>query len=132
MRIPDWPVGGCGGALDYAFIPRRELGRTSDRRMLARGCVHDPRSERPRGRRLSRLPAASGRRMVAASDKGGRATRIRADLVTAWEPRDRGSHWAALDERPGIPCDSGCSDQGLAAGIVYGCEPSFPGHLQGG
>ena len=39
---------------------------------------------------------------------------------------------ATLDERPGIPRDSGCSDQGRATCIVHGCEPSFPGHLQGG
>ena len=32
---------------------------------------------------------------------------------------------AALDERPGIPRDSGCSDQGRAAGIVYRCESCF-------
>ena len=63
-------------------------GRTSDRRVLARGSVHDPRSERPRGRRLSRLPPASGHRLVAASDRRGSATRIRADLVTAREPLD--------------------------------------------
>ena len=41
---------------------------------------------------LSRLPSTFGRRMVTASDRRGSATRIRADLVTAWEPRDRGAH----------------------------------------
>ena len=30
---------------------------------------------------------------------------------------------------PDIPRDSGCSDQGRAACIVYGCEPCFPCHL---
>ena len=38
-------------ALDDAVVPRRDDRRTSDRRVLAHGCVHDPRSERPRGRR---------------------------------------------------------------------------------
>ena len=37
----------------------------------------NPRSERPRSRRLSRLPRTSGRRVVAASDRRGRATGIR-------------------------------------------------------
>ncbi len=88
MRVPDWRTGGRGGTLDYAFIPRRKYGRASDRRVFARGSIHDSRSERPRGRRLSRLPPTFGRRMVAASDRRGSATRIRADLVTAREPCD--------------------------------------------
>jgi len=28
MRVPDWPVGGCGGTLGCAFIPRRKYGGT--------------------------------------------------------------------------------------------------------
>ena len=42
--------------------------------------------------RLSRLPPAFGRRLVGPSDRSGSATRIRADLVTAGEPYDRGAH----------------------------------------
>ena len=63
----------------------------------------------------SRLPPTSGHRLVAASDGRGSATRIRADLVAAREPHDRGSDRAAFDERPGIPRDAGCSDQAGAA-----------------
>ena len=37
-----------------------------------------------------------------------------------------------FDERPGIPRNSGSSDEGRAAGIVYGCELSFAGHLSDG
>ena len=44
-------------------------GRTSHRRVPARGSVHDPRSERPRDRRRSRLSPASGHRLVAAPDE---------------------------------------------------------------
>ena len=77
--------------LTDAFIPRRKHSRTCDRRMLARGSLHDPRSKRPRGRRLSRIPPTSRRRMGAASNRRGSAMRIRADLVTAREPRDRGA-----------------------------------------
>ena len=73
---------------DYAFIPRRERGRTSYRGMLACGSLHYPRSERPGGCSLSRLPRTSGRRVVAASDGRGRKAGIRADLVPAWEPGD--------------------------------------------
>ncbi len=58
---------------------------------LVRGSVHDPRSERPSGCCLSGLPAAPGRRLVAASDGSRGATRIRADLVAAGGPRDRGA-----------------------------------------
>jgi len=36
MRVPDWPAGSRRRALDYAFIPRREHGRISDRHLLAR------------------------------------------------------------------------------------------------
>ena len=50
----------------------------------------------------------------------------------AREPLDRGTHRAALDERSGIACDSGCSDQARAACLVYRCEPFLPRHLQGG
>ena len=53
--------------------------------MPARGSVHDPRSEPPRGRRRSRLPPASRHRMVAASDGRGSATRIPAHLVARSE-----------------------------------------------
>ena len=120
MRVSDRRVGGRGGALDDAFVPRRDDRRTSDRRVLAHGCVHDSRSERPRGRRRSRLPPACGHRLVAASDRRGSAARIRAHLVTARQPRDRGAHRPAVDERPGIPRNAGCSDQGRASCIAYG------------
>ena len=96
------------------------------------GSVHDPRSEQPRHRRRSRLPPASGHRLVAASDGRGSATRIRADLVAAREPHDRGADRSAFDERPGIPRDAGCSDQARAACILYGCEPAVAGHLPSG
>ena len=71
-----------GGAVD----PRRKYGGTSHGRVSARGSVHDPRSEQPRHCRRSRLPPASGHRLVAASDGRGSATRIRANLVAARQP----------------------------------------------
>ena len=46
--------------------------------------VYDPRSKRPGGRRLSRLPPAFGRRLVGPSGRSGSASRIRGDLVTGW------------------------------------------------
>src|ERR1700751_5541303 len=88
VRVPDRRAGGGGGALDRTFIPRHKYGRASYRRVFACGSIHDPRSERPRGWRRSRIPPASGNPMVTASDTRGSATRIRADLVTAGEPRD--------------------------------------------
>ena len=42
----------------------------------------------------------SGHRVVAASDRGRSATRIRADLVATRDQADRGTHRSALDERP--------------------------------
>ena len=39
---------------------------------------------------------------------------------------------SALDERPGIACDAGCSDQARGACILYGCEPACPDHLPSG
>ena len=48
------------------------------------------------------------------------------------EPRDRGADRPAVDERPGIARDAGCSDQARAAGIIYGREPACPGHLPSG
>ena len=55
--------------------------------------VHDARSERTGHCGRSRLPkAASRHRLVAASDRRGGATRIRADLAAAWESHDRGAH----------------------------------------
>ena len=44
-------------------------------------------------------------RVVPPSDRGGGATRIRAHLVAAWEPDNRGTHRFAADGRPGIPRD---------------------------
>ena len=85
-------------AVECAFHPRRKYGGTSHGRVLAHRSVHDARSEQPRHCRRSRLPPASGHRMVAASDRRGSATRIRADLVAAREPDDRGSDRAAFDE----------------------------------
>src|SRR5262249_5195407 len=130
MRVPDWPVGSRGGALGWAFSPGRKHDRISDGRVHAGGCVHDPRSERPRGGRLSRLPPAFGRRMVGASDRRGSGTGIRADLVASGEPRDRAAHRVALDARPGIPCDPGGCHQGIADYQAYGCEPCFSGHVR--
>ena len=94
------------------------------RRVLARRSVHDPRSERSRRRGRSRLPPASGHRLVAAPDRRGGAARIRADLVATREPHDRGTHRSAADDRPGIARDDGCSDQARAASLVHGCEPA--------
>jgi serine/threonine protein kinase len=97
MRVSHWCAGGSRAALGGAVSPRRKYGGTSHGRVLARGSVHDPRSEQPRHCRRSRLPPASGHRLVAASDGRGSATRIRADLVATREPHDRGSDRAAVD-----------------------------------
>jgi hypothetical protein len=106
---------GGGAALECALDPRREYVGTSHRRLLAGGPVHEPRSEQPCHCRRARLPPTSGDRLVAASDRRGSKARIRADLVTAREPHDRGSDRAAFDERPVIPRDAGCSDQARTA-----------------
>ena len=132
MRIPYRHTGGSGAAPGGAVSPRREYAGTSHGRVLARGSVYDPRSQQPRHCRRSRLPPASGPRLVAASDRRGSATRIRADLVAAREPLDRGSDRAAVDERPGIPRDAGGTDQDRATCILYGREPACPGHLPSG
>ena len=113
--------------------PRRKYGGTSYGRVLARGSVHDPRSEQPRHCRRSRLPPASGHRLVAASDGRGSATRIRADLVAAREPHDRG----ALIELPLMSDPASLATMDVltkigAACILYGCEPACPGHLPSG
>ena len=96
MRVPHRRAGGGGAAPGGAVNPRRKYGGTSHGRVLARGPVHDPRSEQPRHCRRSRLPPASGHRLVAASDGRGSATRIRADLVAARKPHDRVSDRAAV------------------------------------
>src|SRR5262249_6206209 len=116
MRVPDGPVGGRGGALGWAFSPGRKHGRISDGRLLAGGCVHDPRSERPRGGRLSRLPPAFGRRMVGASDRRGSGTGIRADLVAS------GNH--AIEQLTELPL---MSDPGSLAtlGVVTKVLPTI-------
>ena len=132
MRILDRPVVGRRGAIGGAVKSRHDNGRTSHRCVLAHGCLHDPRSKQPRGRCLSRLPPACRHRMVTPSERGGRATRIRAHLVTAWKPDNRGPHRFAVDGRPGIPGDRRRSGQARAAGLAYGCEPGLPGELQGG
>ena len=80
-------------------------GRARDRLVLTHGCARDSWSERPRDRRRSRLPPTGRHRLVAASDRRGRATRIRADLGPARGPHRRGAHRAAVDERPGSPRD---------------------------
>ena len=53
--------------LTMLVVARRHSRRSSDRRLLAHRSVHDARSERPRGRRLSRptsvIWASSGRRI---------------------------------------------------------------------
>ena len=86
MRVPHRRLAEAEERL-AAVKPRREHGRTSHGRVLARRSLHDPRSEQPRDCCRSRLPPASGYRMVAASDGRGSATRIRADLVAARGPR---------------------------------------------
>ena len=58
-------------------------------------CLHSDvythaRSERSRGRGVSRLPATSGYRVVASSDTRGSPTRIRANLGATRTTRDRG------------------------------------------
>ena len=131
MRVPDGRVDGRGAAPGGAFSPRQRCDRKSDRRVLARRSVRDPRSERPRGRGRSRIPPASGHRVVAASDGRGSTPRIPAHLVNPRRPLDRGTRRAAFDERPDIPRHSGSSDQTRGACLVYGCEPTFPGHLSG-
>ena len=132
MRVPHRRAGGSGAAPGGAVKPRRKYGGTSHGRVLARRSVHDSRSEQPRHCRRSRLPPASGHRLVAASDGRGSATRIRADLVAARGPHDRVSDRAAFDERPGIPRDAGRSGQDRATCILYGCEPACPDHLPSG
>ena len=106
---------GGGAAPECAVNPRREYVGTSHRRLLACGPVHEPRSEQPCHCRRARLPPTSGHRLVAASDGRGSKARIRADLVAAREPHDRGSDRATFDERPVIPRDVGCSDQARTA-----------------
>ncbi len=69
MRILDRPDIGRRGAIGCAVKSRHDYGRTSHRRVLAHGCLHDPRSERPRGRGLSRLPPACRYRVVRPSDR---------------------------------------------------------------
>ena len=113
MRVPHRCAGGSGAAPSGAVGPRRNHGRTSQRRLPARGSIHGARPGQPRDRGRSRLPPASGHRVVAASNRRRSATRIRADLVAARRPRDRGAHRAALDERRGVPCDSRCPNQTL-------------------
>ena len=132
MRVPDRRAGGRGGALGCAFGSRRRYGRTSDRRVLARGSVHDSRSEpaarSPSVSTTSGISASTGRRIRrkrkrdANTSGSGRSSESRAD---------RGARRPAFDERPGIPRDPGCSDQARAACLVYGCEPAFPRHLPG-
>src|SRR5882757_1684712 len=78
--------------LNVLANPRRKYGGPSDRRVLVRRPVHDPRSERTRHCRRSRLPPAFGHPLVAASDGRGSAARIRSDLVGIREPADRGAH----------------------------------------
>ena len=115
MRVPHRRAGGGGAAPGGAVNPRRRYGGTGHGRVLARGPLHDPRSERPRHCRRSRLPPASGHRLVAASDGRGSAMRIPADRVAARQSHDRVADRAAFNERPGIPRDDGRSDQDRAA-----------------
>ena len=131
MRVPDGRVDGRGAGLGGAVSARQRCDRTSDRRVLAHGSVRDPRSERPRGRGRSRIPPASGHRVVAASDGRGSAPRIPADMVNPRRPLDRGTRRAAFDERPNISRHSRCSEQTRGACLEYGCEPTFPAHLSG-
>ena len=86
MRIPDRRAGGRRGAIGGAFEPRHDNGRASRRRLPAHGCLHDPRSERSRGRRLPRLPPA-----VSASN--GRPIRQRRTCVANTTASGRG--WEA-------------------------------------
>src|ERR1700731_2094023 len=70
--------------------------------------------------------------MVVPSDRRGGTAGVPANLAAAGHAYDRGAHWIAVDVRSDLPWDNGCLDQGLAAGVVYGSEPSFADHLQGG
>ena len=92
----------------------------------------DSRSERPRRRRRPRLPAPFGRRVVAASDRRGSATRIRADLVAAWEPHDRGAHRLALDERSGVLATLDVLTRLVPPALFTDANLSCPGHLPHG
>ena len=119
--------------LDDAFIPRREHGRTRDRHMLARRLC-----TRPSIRATARLTSVSTTSDIWASI--GRRIRQKRKCEREYE-----RIWSRLGSRtieelielplmsdPDVPRDSGCSDRGRAAGIVYGCEPSFARHLPDG
>ena len=131
MRSANRRDGRRGAPLDEAVNPRRHDRRTGDRRLCAHGCVHVSRSERPRRGRWSRLFAPCGHRLVAASDRRGCTTRIRAHLGPARWPRHRGAPGAAPDDRPGIPRHARCADQARAVDKVHGCEPVCLDHLHG-
>ena len=92
MRVPDRRVWRRRRSAS-SMLSRRagNARRHRRRRVLAADAVHDPGSERPRRRGMSRLPPTSRHRLVAASDRGGSTARIRADLVAAREPLDRGA-----------------------------------------
>src|ERR1700719_79096 len=70
--------------------------------------------------------------MVVPSDRRGGTAGVPANLDAAGHAYGRGAHWIAVDVRSDLPWDNGRLDQGLAAGGVYGSEPSFADHLQGG
>ncbi len=132
MRVPDWPNGGCGAAFGRAFVTCLKCRRLGDCHILAHRFVHEPKSEQAGGRRLSRLPSLSRRRMVVPSDRRGGAAGIPANLGAAWHAYGRGAYRIAIDVRSDIAWDNGCFDQAPAARDVYGSEPSFADRLQGG
>jgi len=50
-------------------------------------------------------------------------------LVATREPADRGSGRSAHNDRPGLPRDSGSSDQGVCCSYVHRGQSGLPGHL---
>ena len=134
MRIPHWRSGSRGRAVECAFSPRRNDHGARLGRLPAAGPIDDARSERPRRCRWPRISPAFGGRMVAASDRRGRAMGIRAVLGATREPHDRGSDRVALDDRSSIARDDGRSDQDRSACIhkLKRKEPRSPHYILGG
>ena len=121
MRVPDRRAGASGGAhLACAFDSRCDNGRASDRRLPARGSVHDARSERPCGRPSVSTTSASGHRLVPASD-GRRSARAN---TSASGPCSESREIEELVELPlmsdaAIPRDAGCPDKVAVPALVY-------------
>jgi hypothetical protein len=69
MRILDRPVISCRGPIGCAVKARYHNGRTSQRRVLADGCLHGPRSDRSRGHCMSRISPTCRHRVVTPSQE---------------------------------------------------------------